>query len=46
MYYVMVTCSKTVHCHGAFSHEFAAYAKQKRLKNLDPYLRVEIVKTS
>lgn len=46
MYYVMVTYNKTVNCHGAFSHEFAAYAKKSRLKKQDPYRQIEIVKTS
>ena len=44
MYYIMVTYNKTVNCYGAYSHEFAAYAKKSRLKKQDPYRQIEIVK--
>lgn len=46
MYYCMETFNNTVICHGGFSHEFAAYAKRKRLKKLDPYRQIEIVKSN
>ena len=46
MYYVMETFNKTVVCYGGFSHEFAAYAKRKRLKRRDPYRQIEIVKSN
>ena len=42
MYYVMKIYNGKVTCHGAFSHEFAAYSKKTRLKKLEPYAEVEI----
>jgi len=46
MYYVMVTYNNTATCYGGFSHEFAAYAKRKRLRTQDPYRQIEIVKSN
>ena len=47
MYYVMMVNGKgTATCFGGFSHEFAAYAKRKRLKKADPYRQIEIVKNN
>lgn len=44
MYYVMKIYNGKVTCHGAFSHEFAAYSKKTRLKKLEPYAEIEIEK--
>ena len=44
MYYVMKINNGKVTCHGAFSHEFAAYSKKKRLKKFEPYAEIEIEK--
>lgn len=46
MYYVMATYNKTIHCYGAFSHEFAAYSKKSRLQKQDPYRYIEIIKSN
>ena len=43
MYYVMMKNGDgTATCYLGTSHEFAAYAKRKRLKNRDPYRQIEI----
>ena len=44
MYYVLLAHAGVAICYGAFSHEFAAYAKQKRVRKQFPYRHVEIVK--
>jgi len=47
MYYVMMRNGDgTATCFGSFSHEFAAYAKRKRLKKNDPYCQIEIVRSN
>ena len=45
MYYVMLKApTGEIVCQGGFSHEFAAYAKQKRVRKQFPYRHVEIIK--
>tara|TARA_R110000803_G_scaffold185646_1_gene248016 strand:+ start:411 stop:545 length:135 start_codon:yes stop_codon:yes gene_type:complete len=44
MYWVFKIVNDKVTCHGSFSHEFAAYAKKKRLQG-DGYVEVEIIQT-
>lgn len=46
MYYIMVTTNGKITCQGAYSHEFAVYAKKARLKKQDPYRQIDIVKSN
>lgn len=43
MFYVFRIINDKVTCHGAYSLEFHAYAKKKRLNNAEPYAEIEIV---
>ena len=45
MYYIMVTTNGKITCQGAYSHEFAVYAKKARLKKQDPYRQIHIKNT-
>ncbi len=43
MYYLMSTINGETICYGAYSHEFAVYAKKARLKKLNPYQQIEVI---